>query len=212
MIVDDITFTSIECPVIEIKDKKLCTYSFDVLLGKQKLEIDLKNKLFIHDEGDNYVDYNFSYDQDNLILTTHMLSGIDAIGNKSIINDFEYVKLVTTIVNYPIDSIVKKQYQHFYGASFIRPDNIIKLEGIMFPDEVVKIIGGKEKSPRYRLEKIDNTYLIVYYSTEDYRKWMVPIKEINEDHLIVYGVAGKEGFIKLHEIKEIKKPQYFIPN
>ncbi|PKV48538.1 hypothetical protein ATE84_0538 [Aquimarina sp. MAR_2010_214] len=211
MIIDDLTFTSIECPVIEIKDQRLITYSYDSLVGESNLEIDYKNKLFIHKDADNYIDYHFSYDQENLILTHHRLSGIDEDGNKSIINDFNYVKFATTIVNYPIDSVVKKQYDHFYGASFIRPEAKIRFYGLMCNDQVQQILG-KENCPQYRLEKIDKTYFIVYYSSEEYKKWLVPIKEINEDYLLIYGIAGKKGFIKLHEIKEIKKTKTFIPN
>ncbi|PKV48534.1 hypothetical protein ATE84_0534 [Aquimarina sp. MAR_2010_214] len=87
-------------------------------------------------------------------MTHHRLSCIDEDGNKSIINDFNHVKFTTTVVNYPIDSVVKKQYDHFYGASFIRPEARIRFYGLMCNDQVQQILG-KENCPRYRLEKIE---------------------------------------------------------
>ncbi|TYP73458.1 hypothetical protein [Aquimarina intermedia] len=212
MIIDDYTFTSIECPVIEITHDKLMTYSFDTLLGETKLEIDLKNKLFIHNDGVNYTDYHFTHDKSNFLLTTHKLSGMDRNGNKSIINNVNYVKLLPTVLKYPIDSIINKQYEHFYSKSIIRTESRIKFKGVICEEKVIEMVGI-EKCPRYRLEKLDETYFIVYYPNKDHKMWMVPVKEVNRDYLLIYGLVNKKGLVKLHEIKEIRsESKLYIPN
>jgi len=106
---------------------------------------------------------------------------------------------------------LSKQYNRIYPRTLLTPHNILKLEGRLCDDPTAMILGN-DNCPRYRLEKIDKTYFITYQWKKNYRKWVFPVKEINKDYLIVYGVYEKEGFVKLHEIKEIIPVSSFIRN
>ncbi len=201
--------SNIESLVIDISENQMKTFDFDSLMFSHKSKIDTINKIIKQGKGKNTSEFKYNM-KDSITLTQHVRYQSNRIGNWKV-KYWDYVKLLPTQVNYPTDSIVKKQYSRFYPRSILTPHNSIKLQGILCEEQVIQIIG-KDNCPRYRLEKIDNTYFISYQWKKDHRKWFVPIKEINKDHLLVYGIAGKDGFVKVHEIKEIKKPKTFIPD
>lgn len=205
LINDDHTYVSPQCLVIEFKKKELLHFSFDSLFHKTNIKINT-NRHYFTERILNHTSKSKYSIRDNIKLTITEKSS-----SGKLVKNY-YARLLPTIVNFPIEKIIIKQYEHFYTTSFKRPDNKIKLKGIICSD-FVRQIYGENSCRRYRIEKLDNTYFIVYYSSKDYRQWMVPIKEINQDHLIVYGVSGKNGFIKIKEIKEIQKlNNVFIPN
>ncbi|MDY8137511.1 hypothetical protein [Aquimarina sp. 2201CG5-10] len=206
---DDSTYSIPESVVIEITKKELLIYSFDSLYSKTKLKIDAKNKVFKKGENEEYSESRYKLKND-IFLTEY--DEVNVVTDKGMISDtvaYKYVKLLPTIINHPIEKILNKNYEHFYGATFLRPHNNIRFDDLMCSDQF-KLIAGEDSCPKYKLKKLDKTYFIIYYADRTYRKWMVPIKEINEGHLVIYGVHGKDGFVKLHEIKEIKEENNFF--
>ncbi len=183
------------CLVIEIKDQKLITRSFDSIISTYELEIDTQNKLFKYGNEKPFKEYKYSI-RDSLILTRYFKQQETTNNN---VFAYDYIKLLPTEINFPIEKAAKKQYALWKSA--------------FFKTQKTSLIFNRvnEFKRYYRLEKLDDTYLIVCYWDKN-RTWMVPIKEINKDHLLVYGIAGKDGFVKVHEIKEIKKPKTFIPD
>ncbi|KZS41389.1 hypothetical protein AWE51_22050 [Aquimarina aggregata] len=206
LIISNETYSYPELTVIEITKKDIITYSFDTLLYRNKLKIDTINNYFKEGFSKSYHEYKYGLPNKNKLITY-----LPTVHNAEKAK-FVYVRLLPTIINHPIDEILKKQYKHFYPVTFANKQPIIKLSGVMCSEQTMKFLG-QENCNRYRLEIIDSTYFIVYYTNQKHKQWMVPIKEINHDHLIVYGVHGKEGFVKLNEIKEIVPTQkVFIKN
>ena len=200
----------IESLVLDISDKKMKTYDFDSLMFVKKIKIDTIGKIVKQGKGENVSEFKYNM-KDSITLTQHVRYQSNRIGNWKT-TYWDYVKLLTTQINYPLDSVLNKQYDLIYPISFLKPQSRIRFKGLLCGEQVIQLIG-KDNCPRYRLEKIDQTYFVVYYSTKDDRKWAIPIKEINQNHLILYGLARKKGFVKLHEIKEIKnKSKIFIPD
>lgn len=209
LVITDKMHVTIEALVLDITENEMKTYDFDSLMYAHTIKIDSINKIIKRSEGKKASDFVYNM-KDSITLTQHVRYQHNRVGNWKI-TYWDYVKLLPTKINYPIDSILNKQYSLIYPRNLLRPQNNIKLKGILCGEQAMQMIG-KDNCSRYRLEKIEDTYFISYQWKKDHRKWTVPIKEINEDHLLLYGVAGKKGFIKLREIREIKKPKTFIQN
>ncbi|WP_378177889.1 hypothetical protein [Aquimarina sp. SS2-1] len=210
MVVDDHTYSSPNSLIRELTENKEKIYSLDSLCFINQIKIDTTDKLIKYYKKKQIVN-EINYElQDSLTLIEYSKSR-----RTKKINKFIYTKLIPTTIKYPVDSIYKKQYEHFYPISMIRQEARLKLQGDMCSDKMKKIYERMEKLGwcyYYRLEKIDNTYFIAFYWRKNKRKWIVPIAEINRDHLLVYGIPGKEGFMKINEIKEIKESYNFIKN
>ncbi|WP_160111947.1 hypothetical protein [Aquimarina sp. AU58] len=203
MVIPPDTYVSPDCPIINITKDKLITYSFDIFESEKFIQVDYKNEK-IRIEKQNNTEYRFK------LVNEYTLRTYQTIPNAKELY-FDYVKLYPTIINIPIEEVIKKQYEHYFTKSFSQQNGFIKFQGSMCSDEVEKMIGI-DRCDLYKIESIEDTVFIVYYSNKELRRHIIPIKEINKDHLLIYGVAGKEGFVKLHEIKEVKKSKTFIPN
>lgn len=203
---DDYTFSTPQNIVIEITKRELITYSFDSLFSKTKLKIDTKNKLLKKGKKEHYLETKYQIIDSIYLIEYEKLHIHSEKGLTTKTTEATYAKLLPTSINYPLDSILNKNYKHFYGSNFMRPHDNIKFNELMCSDQVKRMIG-EDNCPRYKLKKIDQTYFIIYYAEKEFGMWMVPIKEINKDHLIVYGLHGQEGFIRINEIKEIAPQQ-----
>ncbi len=205
MIIPLNTYLSPDCPVIEIKENKLITYSFNKVEYDEPVIVDYKKKILrLGKENQTNSEFEFI---NNYTIRLYQKS---KNGKEQY---FDYVKLFPTIMNFTIEEVRNKQYEHFFSKSFIQQKDFIKFKGTMCSEYTEKIIGI-DRCDRFRIEKIDHTYFIVYYSSsKKVKNYMIPIKEINKDHIIVYGVFEKDGFMKLKEIKEIvPKQDFFLKN
>ncbi len=184
--------------IYEIKRDKLITYSFDRVYSIDSISINYQKKEMIVD----------SMKRDIIFVDDFKVkfSTIDQNNNKGY---QEFVKLIPTKINYPLDSIRKKEFEGFQFFTFMYNNKKIQFKDSICQDYFN--YNSKKKCNKFSLEKIDNTYFIVYYLGNT-RYSLTPIKEINQDHLLVYGIAGKEGFVKLHEIKEIERTKSFFPD
>ncbi len=199
--------------IFEITKNELIIYSFDKVYSKSKLKIDTINKIFKQGEKQFYREYEYSI-RDTLTLTKYFKNERLVEGDiKTKIVTRDYVKLLPTKINYPIEKILKKEYNHFFSTYFqSKEERKIIFNKPLCSGQKIENIDKNKICSRYTLKKIDNTYLIIYYWKNNDSKWMVPIKEINEDHLLVYGVVGRPGFMKLHEIKEIESTNTIFHN
>ncbi|MBQ0733429.1 hypothetical protein [Aquimarina celericrescens] len=201
LIVSNNSPVGMEVLVLEIANEQINTYDFDSLLFSNKVRIDTLNRLVTPAIGEKISAFKYTL-KDSLTLTQHVKYQSNEIGNWKT-TFWDYAKLLPTQVNYSIDSVLTKTYENIYPKSLIYPYNNIKFKEVLCNEQTQEIIG-LNNCPRYRIKKIFSTYFIVYLWKKDQREWAIPIKEINKDHLLVYGVAGKKGFVKVHEIKEVK--------
>ncbi|QKX04608.1 hypothetical protein HN014_06675 [Aquimarina sp. TRL1] len=184
--------------MIHLTEKKLKTYSFDSLYSEHTIRVDTVNRMIKQGIGKKEIRYNYLV-KDSLTLEFYY-TVFDEEKSENKMVTWRYKKLIPTQINYSVAKFRKKRFHHFYSSSFTRPSNEIKLSGLMCSSEVEKI-RGKESCKRYRLEKIDKTYFVVYYWKENNKQWMFPVAEINEDHMLIYGVPEKKEFVRLNEIK-----------
>ncbi|GAA4272054.1 hypothetical protein U6A24_11140 [Aquimarina gracilis] len=209
LVLDNNRFSIPGCMVIEITDKEEITYSFNEFIDSTALKIDTINNVLIK----GIERYIHKYNLRDSISLTYYFEKKEEINENEIkkTTKIDYIKLLPTQINYPIEEVLKKKYISFYKEVETSSNNAT-ISFIRNKENQISNISSTSGDNSYMLEKIDDTYCIVNYLGKN-RLWFWPIKEIHGDYLLVYGVSGREGFVKLHEIKEIKsKKEVFVPN
>ena len=190
MVVSEDTYSIPSCLVYEYTIDTLSIYSYDRLFADIPIEYNEDQDLFKENRIKS-VEYN---------LIDYNTLELKRTQNNEVKRD-TFVRLIPTKINYPVNMIINKKYKNFYSLSFTNPYEILYFNKVYCSDKYIAYKHSDLSCPRFKLEKLDNTWFIVYYTDSEQKKWMIPIKEINENHLIVYGVYGKTREIKVEEIK-----------
>ncbi|WP_271783388.1 hypothetical protein [Aquimarina algiphila] len=172
------TYTIPSGYIEEITDQQLITYNYDKVHIKTPLQIDTINHRFIF-KNNHTLTYRLYGDR---ILTKTQINH----EGEPIITD--YVRLLPTTIHYPIKEVLKKQYKMRDDDT---PGNMLEQ---IFDFNNADILNSVHLS----IDNILGTYCIV----GTYRKekaWFFPIKEIHQDHLLIYGLDPIKDFIKLQE-------------
>ncbi len=162
----------------ELTNHELIFYQYDTVQAKTPLQIDTINQQLILN-GTETVSYHFPY---NNILTKTQL---DPEGETTLIY---YTRLLPTAIHYPIEKILKKQFKMRKEDG---PSNMYK-QILDFGNTNIL------QSVQLGIENILGTHCIVGRSRKDLN-FFLPIKEIHEDHLLIYGLDPIDGYAKLEE-------------
>lgn len=189
--------------ILSIKNNQLHTFSFDSLLYTQKLRYNIKKGTWKQGKGsDDSPVIRFELSKDHRTLVCYH-SAFKVENDKEVSYVFKntLVRLLKTELKDSVKNTTDKTYQHIYAKSLLNPYANIQFKN---SKKIKELTDQKSFLPHFRLEKIRETYFISYFASYNHRRWMVPIKEINKDYLIVYGIPEKPGFLKLHRSKPIK--------
>jgi hypothetical protein len=115
----------------------------------------------------------------------------------------DYVKLVPTVLGVSETKVRRLKYIFYWAGE----NHIIKFNESLDSSElelINKRLGYEGK--RMILEKVDRTFLISMYINSE-RKWIIPVKEIDNTKAILYGLPEKpfEAIaVRLGEEKNVK--------
>lgn len=200
-------YTVPSCWIYEFSNNQLKVSSFDSLMSTHIVKFDKRlindtiRNIYNRFDGSGEEDLAEYKILDSITFEEYYFKREEGITKKSF--PLKFVKLIPTLIYFPIDSIYDKPYTHWnYDNTLVEKKQFI-------------ILNGRDKSklsddysyltnPKYILDRIDDTLILKNYDNHDHElRSIIPIREVHKDHLVVYGTPGNNNFVKAYKIKTI---------
>ncbi len=169
------------CPssyITKITSQEIINYTFDELLYTNPLQIDIANQQLILNDT-HKISYEF--------LNDRILKKTGIFNEEP--NLTTYIKLLPTNLHCTIHDVLKKQY-------ILRSqDTQINMGDYIFDFSN----SNPHISIDINIDTILGTHFIIGTSYSKRKEWIFPIKEIHQNHLVVYGFDPLGGYTTLYE-------------
>ncbi|MCH4824638.1 hypothetical protein ML462_15800 [Gramella lutea] len=162
--------------IIEINSDSLKYFSFDQLQSSIPIKIK-NNNIIINQKQTDTVEF---INEDRIKIKSQ-----GKVNDKNSLIETEYVRLKKTKTKLSPEEIQKLSFKFNWNDEKFK---VIFNKELGSP-QVMKIME-KDELTKIRLEKIDSTYFISIYESGK-RATIVPIKEVSNDRMILYGMPRK---------------------
>ncbi|TRO66771.1 hypothetical protein [Christiangramia sabulilitoris] len=161
--------------IIEINSDSLKYFSFDQL--QSSIPIKIENNIIINQKHTHIVEF---INEDRIKIKSQ-----GKVNDKNSLIETEYVRLKKTKTKLSPEEIQKLSFKFNWNDEKFRVIFNKELGSL----QVMKIME-KDELTKIRLEKIDSTYFISIYESGK-RVTIVPIKEVSNHRMILYGMPRK---------------------
>ena len=162
--------------ILEINSDSLKYFSFDQLQSSIPIKIE-NNNIIINQKQTDIVEF---INEDRIKIKSQ-----GKVNDKNSLIETEYVRLKKTKTKLSPEEIQKLSFKFNWNDEKLK---VIFNKELGSP-QVMKIME-KDELTKIRLEKIDSTYFISIYESGK-RATIVPIKEVSNDRMILYGMPRK---------------------
>ena len=162
--------------ILEINSDSLNYFSFDQIQSSIPIKIENNNIIINKKQTDNVEFIN----EDRIKITSQ-----GKVNDKDSLIAIEYVRLIETKTKLSPKEIQNLSFKFNWNDEKFK----VIFNKELGSSQIVKIME-KDELTKIRLEKIDSTYFISIYESGK-RATIVPIKEVSNDRMILYGMPRK---------------------